>query len=241
MAEGADASVGLISPVRPEVARGGGVVASGTRVGILGSGDVAQQLGRGFAAHGYDVLLGTRDAKKLDAWRKSVHGKASVGTVAQAAAHGDVVILALHGAATESVLDTVGPKAFRGKLVLDATNPLDFSHGMPPGLLFGVTDSLGERVQRKLTDAKVVKCFNTVSSAKMADPKFARGPLRMWICGNDGEAKRSVEVLLKDLGWGGALDVGGIESARWLEAMVPLWVRTGLLLNTWDHMLQPET
>ena len=207
-------------------------------VGVLGSGDVAKQLGRGFAARGYDVMMGTREPKKLDAWTKETKGKVAVGSFAQAAAHGAIVVLATHGAATEGVLDTVGPRSFRGKLVLDATNPLDLSHGMPPGLLFGLTDSLGERVQRKLADAKVVKCFSTVSNLKMVDPKFSSGPARMWICGNDAEAKRDVEALLKEFGWAGAVDVGGIDAARWLEAMVPLWVRAGLALNTWEHMLQ---
>jgi hypothetical protein len=211
------------------------------RVGVLGSGDVAKQLGRGFAAHGYDVMLGTRDTKKLEAWKKETRGKVSVGTFAQAAAHGEVVIVATHGAATEAVLDAAGPRAFKGKLVLDATNPLDLSHGMPPGLLFGLTDSLGERVQRKLPDAKVVKCFNTVSNTMMVDPKFSSGPARMWICGNDAQAKLAVEALLKELGWAGAIDVGGIDAARWLEAMVPLWVRAGQALNTWEHMLQVVT
>jgi hypothetical protein len=211
--------------------------AGSKRVGILGSGDVAKQLGRGFAAHGYDVMLGTRDAAKLNAWKKETPGKVSVGTVSQAAGHGDLVILATHGAVTVAVLEGVGPRAFDGKLVLDATNPLDFSRGAPT-LLFGLTDSLGERVQRKLPGAKVVKCFNTVSSVKMADPRFASGPARMWICGDDPEAKRSVDGVLRELGWAGALDVGGIDAARWLEAMVPLWVRAGQVLNTWEHILQ---
>ena len=210
------------------------------RVGILGSGDVAKALGRGFAAHGYDVMLGTRDPKKLDAWKKETRGKVSVGAVGQAAAHGELVVLATHGATAEAVLDAAGTKNFDGKLVLDATNPLEFSGGKV-NLLFGVTDSLGERVQRKLARAKVVKCFNTVSNLKMVDPKFAHAPMRMWICGNDAQAKRQTEVLLKELGWAGALDVGEIEAARWLEAMVPLWMRAGLLLGTWDHMLQPVT
>jgi len=214
-------------------------MATKKRLGVLGSGDVARQLGRGFAAHGYDVMLGTRDAKKLEAWKRETPGQVSVGSFAQAAAHGEVVILATHGAATESVLDQVGPRSFEGKLVLDATNPLDLSRGMPPGLLFGLNDSLGERVQRKLPGAKVVKCFNTVSNLQMVDPKFSSGPARMWICGNDAGAKRSVEALLKELGWAGALDIGEIDAARWLEAMVPLWVRAGLALQTWEHMLQP--
>lgn len=209
------------------------------KVGILGSGDVAKQLGRGFAAHGYDVMLGTRDPKKLEDWKKQVHGKASVGSFAQAAAHGSLIVLATHGGATEAVLEAVGPQPFTDKVVIDATNPLDLSHGMPPELLFGVTDSLGERVQRKLPRSKVVKCFNTVGNQKMVDPKFSSGPARLWICGNDAGAKKTVDGILKEFGWAGGLDVGGIDGARWLEAMVPLWMRAGVALNTWDHVLQP--
>jgi 8-hydroxy-5-deazaflavin:NADPH oxidoreductase len=211
------------------------------RLGILGSGDVAKALGKGFAAHGYDVKLGTRDPTKLGAWLRETRGKVSVGSFADAAAHGSFVIVATHGDGTEAALDLAGPKNLSGKLVLDASNPLDLSKGFPPGLLFGVTDSLGERVQRKLPGAKVVKCFNTVSSLKMTDPTFASGPARMWICGNDAEAKRSTEAILHELGWAGANDVGGIEAARWLEAMVPLWVRVGQAMNTWGHMLQVVT
>jgi 8-hydroxy-5-deazaflavin:NADPH oxidoreductase len=208
---------------------------SDKRVGILGSGDVGKQLGRGLAKHGFDVMLGSRDPAKLESWRKETRGKVSTGTFAQAAAHGDFVILALNGAATESAIDLAGAKNFSGKLVIDATNPLDFSHGMPPGLLFGTTDSMGERVQRKLPNAKVVKCFNTVSNVKMVDPKFAEGTPPMLICGNDAEAKKRTEAILRELGWPGAMDVGGIDGARWLEALVPLWVRTSQVLNTWEH------
>jgi len=209
------------------------------RVGILGSGDVGQQLGRAFGAHGYNVKLGTRETKKVAAWLAEAPKSRTAGSFAEAAAFGDPVVLATHGQATETVLDLAGPAAFAGKLVLDATNPLDFSHGMPPGLSFGMTDSLGERVQRKLAGALVVKCFNTVSNGKMVNPTFAAGPARMWICGNDAGAKRRTEAILRELGWAGALDIGGIDGARWLEAMVPLWVRVGQALGTYNHLLQP--
>ncbi len=208
------------------------------RIGIVGSGDVAKALGRGLVAHGYHVMLGSRTPAKLEAWRNEVGAGASTGTPTEAAGYGAVVILATHGAATEAVVESVGAPAFAGKLVLDATNPLDLSHGMPPGLLVGVTDSLGERVQRKLPQAHVVKCFNTVGSGRMVDPKFTSGPVRMWICGNDPAAKREAEALVRELGWAGVLDIGGIDGARWLEALVPLWVRAGLVLNAWDHALQ---
>ena len=205
------------------------------RVGILGSGPVGQQLGRGFARHGYEVMLGSRDPKKLEPWKKKTAGKVSVGTFEQAAAFGDFVILATSGAATEDAVELANVKNFVGKLVLDATNPLDFSHGMLPGLFLGTTDSLGERVQRKLPEAKVVKCFNTVGNAKFIDPKFREGTPQMLICGNDAEAKRQTDAIVRELGWPGAMDVGEIDAARWLEALVPLWVRAAQALNTYEH------
>jgi 8-hydroxy-5-deazaflavin:NADPH oxidoreductase len=205
------------------------------KVGILGSGDVGKQLGRGFAKHGYDVMLGSRDPAKLETWKKETSGHVSVGTFAQAAAHGAFVVVATSGAGTESALDLAGARNFSGKLVLDASNPLDFSHGMPPGLFVGTTDSLGERVQRKLPDAKVVKCFNTIGNIRMIDPKFQEGTPPMLICGNDAAAKKKTEAILRDLGWPGAFDAGGIDAARWLEALVPLWVRAAQALNTYEH------
>ncbi|HUI38058.1 MAG TPA: NAD(P)-binding domain-containing protein, partial [Thermoplasmata archaeon] len=205
----------------------------GRKVGILGSGDVGKRLGDGFARHGFEVMVGSRDPAKLESWRKETQGKVSVGTFAETAAHGEIVILATHGEGTESAVELAGPPNFRGKLVLDATNPLDFSHGMPPGLFVGTTDSLGERVQRRLPDARVVKCFNTVGNARMIDPHFDEGTPPMIICGDDAGAKKETEAILRELGWPGALDAGGIEGARWLEALVPLWVRVGASLNTW--------
>ncbi|HTP54696.1 MAG TPA: NAD(P)-binding domain-containing protein [Thermoplasmata archaeon] len=213
-------------------------MATTKRVGIIGSGDVGKQLGRGFARHGYEVKIGTREPAKLDAWKKEVGASASVGSFADAAQFGDVVVLATNGAAAESALDLAGPAHFSGKLVLDATNPLDMSHGMPPTLFVGTTDSLGERVQRKLPGAHVVKCFNTVGNGSMVDPKPAGIHPRMLICGNDAGSKTRAEAILRELGWAGAIDVGGIEGARWLEALVPLWVRAGIALNAWDHMFQ---
>lgn len=145
------------------------------------------------------------------------------------------MILATHGEATESVLDQVGSKPFDGKIVIDATNPLDFSQGMPPGMFVGTTDSLGERVQRKLPKAKVVKCFNSVNHGMMTNPQMREGIPDMLICGNDKAAKRQVAKLLKEFGWGDPIDVGGIDGARWLEAWVALWVlcRRRLIFSRW--------
>ncbi|HEV8594445.1 MAG TPA: NAD(P)-binding domain-containing protein [Thermoplasmata archaeon] len=204
-------------------------------VGILGSGDVGKALGRGFAAHGHDVMIGSRTPEKpeLKAWAKEVGKKGSVGTFDKAAAHGELLVLCTQGAATEAVIDLAGPRHFDGKVVIDVTNPLDFSKGMPPGLFVGTTDSLGERIQRKVPKAKVVKCFNIVSNVTMINPKMKDGTPDMLIAGNDAAAKKTVAGILKDWGWPEPIDVGGIDGARWLEAMVPLWVRACQAVGSW--------
>lgn len=205
------------------------------RIGILGSGDVGRALGRGFATYGWDVLVGTRNPAKLAEWMAGIDGTVSAGSFAEAAAHGDVAVLAVKGEAAEAVIESADPENFAGTLVLDTTNPLDFSHGMPPDLLLGGTDSLGERVQATLTHGAVVKCFNTVSNVQMVDPDFEAGTPPMMICGDDADAKARTESILIELGWPGALDVGDITCARYLEALVPLWVRVGSILDTWEH------
>jgi len=207
------------------------------KVGILGSGEVGQALGRGFVSRGHDVKIGSRNpqGETLEKWMKEQRkGKASVGTMAEAAKHGEVLVLATLGAALEDVVRLAGPPNFRGKVVIDVTNPLgDPSRG--PALFVGLTDSLGERLQRLLPDSHVVKCFNTVPNTQMVDPKFSGGAPEMLIAGNDAAAKKRVEGILKEFGWPGAIDVGGIEGARWLEASVPLWVLVGMKLGRWDH------
>jgi hypothetical protein len=208
-------------------------------IGILGSGDVGKALGRGFAARGWEVTLGTRSPADLDEWLLETEGDVSVGDFADAATRGDVVVLAVLGEAAEEVVEHAGPDQFAGKLVLDATNPLDLRGESPPALLYGGTDSLGERIQAALPDASVVKCFNTVSNLQMVDPQFEEGTPPMMICGDDVDAKNRTEELLVELGWPGAMDVGGIEASRYLEALVPLWVRVGSVLDTWRHAFKP--
>jgi predicted dinucleotide-binding enzyme len=212
------------------------------KIGILGSGDVAQALGKGFSKHGHDVMIGSRtpDSEKLKAWKKAVGSKAKTGTSQEAAKYGEVVVLATLGVGTEAAVDGAGLNNFDGKVVIDVTNPLDFSKGGGPGLFVGTTDSLGERVQRKLPKAKVVKAFNTISNIQMVDPRTKAGKPKMMIAGDDPAAKKKVEEFVKGLGWGGVYDCGGIAGARWLEASVPLWVALGSQLNSWEHILQPE-
>ena len=182
-------------------------------------------------------MIGSRDpgSAKLKAWKKAAGKSASTGTFAEAAAYGSTLVIATLGSATEEAIDLAGPKNFNGKLVIDTTNPLDFSKGMPPGLFVGTTDSLCERIQRKLPRARVVKCFNTVGNSQMVDPTY--DGVEMMICGNDKRAKEETALILKEFGWA-AVDVGDIAGARWLEALVPLWVRVGVARNNWNNVFK---
>ena len=124
---------------------------------------------------------------------------------------------------------------FSGKVVIDAMNPLDFSGGFPPKLGICGEDSLGERLQRVLPDAKVVKAFNTIGNPYFVDPSFSQGQPTMFIAGNDEDAKATVGDVLADFGWSDTVDLGGIESSRELEAMCILWVKIGGARGAWDH------
>ncbi|MGA8542499.1 MAG: NAD(P)-binding domain-containing protein [Thermoplasmata archaeon] len=206
------------------------------RVGILGSGPVGQTLAKGFAEHKHDVMIGTRtpDKPEFAKWKASVQGSVAFGTFAATAKHGEVVVLCCLGTAVDAVLDSAGTAPLKGKVLIDATNPLDTSKGMPPGLLTGPNDSMGERVQKKLPDSRVVKCFNIVPNPVMTHPVVGKEVPTMIIAGNDPAAKTQVIGILQEFGWPGAIDLGGIENARWIEALVPLWVRVALKLGTFD-------
>jgi 8-hydroxy-5-deazaflavin:NADPH oxidoreductase len=207
------------------------------KIGVIGSGDVARTLGKGFISRGQEVKLGSRDpgSDKVKAWVRENGAHASSGSFAEAAAFGDIVVLATLWAGTKSALELARPNNLVDKLVIDATNPLDLSHGFPPGLAVGHTDSGGESVQRWLPNAKVVKCFNTIGHMHMVDPKFEGGPPDMWIAGNDAIAKKTVGEIVIDFGWPEPIDVGGIEGARLLEPMCILWTVFGVRTNTWHH------
>jgi len=183
-------------------------------------------------------MIGSRtpDSEKLKLWRKEVQGETSAGTFAEAASYGDILVFAVLGSAVDDVIALAGPNKFAGKIVIDTTNPLDFSKGFPPGLFTGLTDSLGERIQKRLPKAKVVKCFNTVPNSRMINPGDKSA--EMLICGNDQQAKHEVASILNQFEWAGAIDLGGIAESRWLEAFVPLWARTASSINSWNAMFK---
>ena len=205
------------------------------KIGILGTGDVGRALGTGFVKHGHEVKIGSRQAgnEKAEAWRQETGGKASTGTFAEAAAFGDIVVVATLWTGTENALRLAGPENFKGKTVIDTINPLDFSTGAPR-LALGTTDSAGEQVQRWLPDAHVVKAFNIVGNAHMVDPQFPGGPPDMFIAGDDAGAKETVGGILKDFGWE-VIDLGGIESSRYLEPMAMVWILHAFQLKKGNH------
>lgn len=203
------------------------------KVGVLGSGDVGKVLGGGFLKLGHEVRIGSRSPEKLNEWAAKAGSGASTGTFAEAAQFGDIIVLATHGEGTQSAIEMAGANSFDGKVVIDATNPLDFSSGGPQ-LSIGFNDSLGERVQRWLPKAKVVKAFNTVGNADMIDPQFPGGPPTMFIAGNDADAKKLVTQVCEAWGWDVA-DLGGIDASRYLEPMCLTWVLYGIRTGQWNH------
>lgn len=205
------------------------------RIGILGSGDVGQALGLGFARYGHQVMMGSRDAgqEKVRKWVGQAGENASAGSFAEAAAFGDLAVLATLWSGTGQAIALAGPERLVGKPVIDVTNPLDFSRGTAR-LALGYDDSGGEQVQRWLSDSRVVKAFNTVGHAHMVDPVFPGGPPDMFICGNDPDAKRIVTGLLEDFGWS-VVDLGGIACARYLEPMAMVWILHYVNTGTGNH------
>ena len=205
------------------------------KVGILGSGDVAKTLGNGFLQHGHDVMLGTREAAKLADWTKQ-NPKGRVGSFAEAAKFGELVVLAVKGSVAANALRAAGVANLTGKPVIDATNPLAAEPPVNGVLKFFTTldESLMERLQREFAAIRFVKAFNSVGNARMVNPQYKGGKPTMFICGNDEAAKKTVRGILDQFGWETA-DMGKAEAARAIEPLCMLWCIPGFLRNEWTH------
>ncbi len=206
-----------------------------SKVAILGTGQVADALAKGFLSRGHAVMRASRDVSKLAAWKTEAKGDASIGTLADAAGWGEIIVLAVKGSAAESVLDQAGIANLAGKVVIDPTNPIA-DEKPDNGCIRYFTkanESLMERLQAKAPQAKFVKAFNSVGNTFMVDPPFKPRPA-MFICGNDADAKQTVTKILDSFGWQ-AVDMGGVEVARPIEALCQLWCAPGFLRNDWAH------
>jgi 8-hydroxy-5-deazaflavin:NADPH oxidoreductase len=212
------------------------------KIGIIGSAHVAQTVGGKLSHMGHDVVLGTRDPSKLDdkkgfggtlsEWL-TAHPAGRVATNAEAAAHGELLINATNGDGAINALTLAGADNLAGKVLIDISNPLDFSKGMPPTLFIKDTDSLGELIQRTFPSAKVVKTWNTMTADVMINPALVNGgDHTIIVSGNDDGAKATVTALLSTLGWRDIIDLGDLSTARGTEMLLPIWVRLWGKLGT---------
>jgi 8-hydroxy-5-deazaflavin:NADPH oxidoreductase len=210
-------------------------------ISVLGTGAVGQALAARLSGLGHQVFIGTRNVAEslnkteADSWGNAAigtwirqHPKVELKTYKEAVEKGnDLIIFAMNGKVTFDCLEAVGASNLSHKIMIDISNPLDFSQGFPPSLFVCNTESLGEQIQSRYPDLKVVKTLNTMSNPVMVDPKIIEGDHSVFVSGNDGEAKATVTRLLKSFGWEdkNIIDLGDITTARGTEMILPLWVR----------------
>lgn len=216
-------------------------------IGVLGTGGVGQTIAAKLAEIGHSVMIGTRNVQTtlahtepdvygnppFSVWYKN-HGTLKLGSYADTAAFGEVLINATSGSGSLAALSSADAASLNGKILIDIANPLDFSKGMPPSLFVSNTDSLGEQIQHQFPTLKVVKTLNTVTAALMVNPRLlADGEHEIFVGGNDAEAKAIVTGYLKQwFGWKHVLDLGDITSARGTEMYLPIWLRLWGTLQT---------
>ncbi len=205
------------------------------RMAVLGTGVVGRTLGAAFASRGHQVVVGTRDveatlartepegSESFAVWA-AAHPDVRLVPYAEAGAHGEVLVNATSGATSMTALEAAA--VADRTVVLDVSNPLDFSAGFPPTLTVANTDSVGEQLQRAFPAVRVVKTLNTVTAQVMVDPALVPGEHQVFVAGEDDDAKRVAVGLLGELGWPAArvIDLGGIRAARSTEMYLPLWL-----------------
>jgi predicted dinucleotide-binding enzyme len=206
------------------------------KIGIIGSGVVAQTLGTKFIELGHDVVVGTRDPSKLDdkkmmagslrEWLVKTGSKGRVATFAEAAGHGDILINATSGGISTEALKMAGADKVGPKVLIDTANVLDTSKGMPPRALASQDNCLAEQIQAAFPNLRVVKSLNTITAALMVDPRALKGGAHtIFVSGNDKPAKAQVAELLTAFGWTDILDLGDLSTARGPEMYMAMWLR----------------
>jgi predicted dinucleotide-binding enzyme len=208
----------------------------GRKAGVIGSGEVGKTVANGLAAHGYDVMIGTNTPSKAAGLKTATGGKAQVGSFAETASFGDLVVLAVKGNAVEEALRAIGVQRLQGKTVIDTSNPIADSPPVNGVLRYFTTldESLMERLQKMAPGARFVKAFSCAGHRYMVNPDFGGTRPTMFICGNDDGAKTEVKKILNLFGWD-VEDLGKAEAARAIEPLAMLWCIPGFLRNDWMH------
>jgi 8-hydroxy-5-deazaflavin:NADPH oxidoreductase len=199
------------------------------KIAVLGTGMVGNAIATKLVQLGHEVKMGAREARneKAVAWARAHEARAGEGSFADAAAFGELLFNCTLGSASLEVLKRAGAQNLEGKILIDVSNPLDFTNGMPPSLLVSNTDSLGEQLQRAFPKLRVVKTLNTMNCHLMVDAsRINGGDHDLFMCGNDAAAKAQVLQIVREwFGWKNVYDLGDITNARATESLLPLWVR----------------
>jgi len=208
-----------------------------SKITVLGTGIVGDTIGSKLIELGHSVAMGSRtiNNEKALAFVAKHNGKAIEGTFADAAAYGEIIFNCTKGSGSIDALKMAGDNNLKDKIIVDISNPLDFSKGMPPFLTISNTNSLGEEIQKAFPTAKVVKTLNTMNCGLMVHPdSLNNGDHDTFICGNDANAKDKVIEILKSIGWSDKhiIDLGDITAARGTEMYLALWVRVLGSINT---------
>jgi 8-hydroxy-5-deazaflavin:NADPH oxidoreductase len=218
------------------------------KIGILGTGGVGRTLAAKLISLGHEVVIGTRNVEDTLArtapdgmggppfkvWH-SQNPKVKLVKFSEAASFGEILFLATFGDKTAEAISLAGKQNFDNKLVLDTTNPLDFSKGVPPKFTVTLGNSLGEQIQKHIPNAKVVKAFNTIGAHIMVNPNREEGSPDLFIAGNDSDTKKIFSSLAEQMGWQSVIDLGDISQSYWLEANAMLWIHYGFKYNSWNH------
>ncbi len=206
------------------------------KFGVMGTGMVGATLAGRLISLGHEVKMGSRSAsnEKAAAWVKQAGKGASQGTFADAAAFGEMVFVCTKGDVTLDAVRLAGIDNLKGKVVIDVSNPLDFSKGMPPSMIPQLTNtnSLGEELQKLIPASYVVKTLNTINCEVMVNPSMLRDDSEILISGNDSNAKSKVIGILRSFGWKNPIDLGNITTARGTEMYIALWMRLMGVLGT---------
>lgn len=218
------------------------------KVGIFGTGMVGRTLAEKFIASGNEVMIGTRNIEDTMAKRQPdiigtppykewqvKNTNVKLGNFADTAKFGEIIFISTFGDVAIKAIDMAGKENFDGKIVIDTTNPLDLSNGVPPGFAAAVGNSLGEQIQKHLPKAKIVKAFNTLSMHIGVSPQREEGDPVFLIAGNDESTKKYVEEIAKSWGWKDIVDLGNISESFYMESFALLWIRYAFKNNSWNH------